>query len=188
MRIELPPGLTNVIRFPVERRARPTLDLLREIAPDAREVGNVAEAFGLDYPVVGLRDAADAGTAEYIHQHVPSEPGEVRQVALQRVLEPLLTQAVAACRDAHDAAVAAGEAQQQLVQAKTEGGFWIEALGQRADELSERAAELLVQAHLCTEEAEGAARAVRIAERGETWAPVDRDAEFAEAFGLARSA
>lgn len=188
MRIELLPGLTNVIRFPVERRARPTLDLLREIAPDPREVGNVAEAFGLDYPVVGLRDAADAGTAEYIREHVPSEPGEVRRAALQRVLEPLLTQAVAACREAHDAAVAASEVHQELVRAQTEGGYWVEPLETRAEELSGRAAELLVQAHLCSEEAEGAARAVRIAERGETWAPVDRDAEFAEAFGLARSA
>jgi hypothetical protein len=55
MRIELLPGLTNVIRFPVERRARPTLDLLREIAPDPREVGNVAEAFGLDNPARRLK-------------------------------------------------------------------------------------------------------------------------------------
>ena len=67
MRIEMLPGLTNVIRFPVERRARPTLELLREIAPDPREVGNVAEAFGLDYPVSGLRDAADASTAGHCH-------------------------------------------------------------------------------------------------------------------------
>ncbi|WP_076970455.1 hypothetical protein [Roseomonas mucosa] len=185
MRIELLPGLINVIRFPVERRARPTLDLLREIAPDSREVGNVAEAFGLNYPVVDLREASDASTAEYIREHVPSEPDEVRQAALQRVLAPLLTQAVAACRDAHDAAVAAGEAHQQLVLAQIEDGFGIEALGQRADALSERAAALLVQAHLCTEEAEGAARAVRIAVQGGTWAPADRNAEFAEAFGLA---
>lgn len=188
MRIELLPGLTNVVRFPVERRASPTLDLLREIAPDPREVGNVAEAFGLDYPIVGLRDAADADTAEYIHGHVPNEPGKERQAALRDVLQPLLAQAVAACCDAHDAAVAAGEAQQHLVHALTTGGFWIEPISQRADELSERAAELLVQAHLRTEETEGAARAVRIAQRDEAWAPVDRDAEFAEAFGLARSA
>ncbi|UZO94699.1 hypothetical protein [Roseomonas mucosa] len=188
MRIELLPGLTNVIRFPVERRARPTLDLLREIAPDPREVGNVAEAFGLDYPVAGLRDAADAGTAEYILANVRSEPGEARQAALRGVLEPLLTQAVKVCREAHDAAVAAGEAHQALVRAQTEGGYWIEPLEHQAEELSARAAELLVQAQLCSEEAEGAARAVRIAERGETWAPVDRDAEFAEAFGLARLA
>src|SRR5208283_3801485 len=32
MRAELLPGMTNVLRFPVERRARPTLELLREIA------------------------------------------------------------------------------------------------------------------------------------------------------------
>ncbi|GAV34201.1 hypothetical protein ROTAS13_01864 [Roseomonas sp. TAS13] len=188
MRIELLPGLTNVIRFPVERRARPTLELLREIAPDPREVGNVAEAFGLDYPVSGLRDAADASTAEYIRKHVPSEPGEARQAALRGVLEPLLTQAVTVCRDAHEAAVAAGEAHQALARAQTEGGFWIEPLEEQAEELSARAAELLVQAQLCSEQAEGAARAVRIAQGGKTWAPADRDTEFAEAFGLACSA
>jgi hypothetical protein len=188
MRIELLPGLTNVIRFPVERRARPTLDLLREIAPDPREVGNVAEAFGLDNPTAGLRDAADADAAEYIRDQVTSEPGDVRRAALQAVLEPLLAQAVAACRDAHDAAVVASEAQQQLVRAQTEGGFWMEPLEDRANELSGRAAELLVQAHLCSEEAEGAARAVRIAERGEIWTPLDRDADIEELFGLARSA
>lgn len=185
MRIELLPGLTNVIRFPVERRARPTLDLLREIAPDPREVGNVAEAFGLDCPDAGLRDAADAGTAEYILANVPSEPGEARQAALRAVLKPLLTQAVTVCREAHDAAVAAGEAHQALARAQTEGGFWIEPLEQQAEELSARAAELLVQAHLCSEEAEGAARAVRITERGETWAPANHDVEFAETFGVA---
>ena len=29
MRVELLPGMTNVVRFPLERRARPTLELLR---------------------------------------------------------------------------------------------------------------------------------------------------------------
>jgi hypothetical protein len=129
MRIELLPGLTNVIRFPVERRARPTLDLLREIAPDPCEVGNVAEAFGLDNPTVGLRDGADA--AEYIRDQLTSEPGDARRAALQAVLEPLLAQAVAACRDTHDAAVVASEAQQQLVRAQTEAGFWMEPLEDR---------------------------------------------------------
>jgi len=40
MRIELLPGMTNVVRFPVERRARATLELLRGVAPDVREVVN----------------------------------------------------------------------------------------------------------------------------------------------------
>lgn len=34
MRVELLPGMTNVVRFPVERRAQPRLELLRGIAPE----------------------------------------------------------------------------------------------------------------------------------------------------------
>ena len=188
MRIELLPGLTNVIRFPVERRARPTLDLLREIAPDSREVGCAIEAFGLDDPTVGLRDAVDASTAEHILNQVPGEPGEARLSALDALLSPLLAQAVNACREAHDAAVAAGEAQQQLVRAQIEGGFWLEPIEERANELTFRAVDLLVEAHRSNEEVEGVARAVGIARRGETWAPIDRHGDVEELFGLKRSA
>ena len=66
MRIEMLPGMTNVVRFPVERRARPTLELLRDIAPDVREVLSIAEAFDLDMPAPGLRDRVDLETAEHI--------------------------------------------------------------------------------------------------------------------------
>lgn len=180
MRIELLPGLSNVIRFPVERRAEPTLDLLREIVPDSREVSNAIEAFGLDDPTVGLRHAVDASTAEYIINHVADEPGEARQAALDALLSKVLAQAVTACRDAHDASLAAGEAQQQLLQAQTEGGFWLEPIEERSNELTFRAVELLVEALRSSEQAEGVARAVGIARRGETWAPYDRDADFEE--------
>ena len=70
MRIELLTGTTNVMRFPVERRARPTLDLLREIEPDVREVLQVAESFQLPLPGAELRDAVDEEVAEHI---LPSE-------------------------------------------------------------------------------------------------------------------
>ena len=66
MRVELLPGMKNVLRFPIERRARPTLDLLREIAPDVREVLNIAEAFGMEPPAHGLREHVDAATAGHI--------------------------------------------------------------------------------------------------------------------------
>ena len=46
MRVELVPGMTNVVRFPVEFRVKPSLDLLREIAPDSREVDQVVDAWG----------------------------------------------------------------------------------------------------------------------------------------------
>ncbi len=59
MNIELSPGLTNVIRFPVEQPARPSYALLTEIEPDIREVMNVAEAFGLEGVDPTLKDATD---------------------------------------------------------------------------------------------------------------------------------
>jgi hypothetical protein len=188
MRIELLPGMTNVIRFPVERRARPTLDLLREIVPDSREVGCAIEAFGLNDPTVGLRDAIDASTAEHILNHVPPEPGDARRAALDALLSPLITQAVTACRNAHDAAVAAGEAQQLLLRAQTEGGFWLEPIEERSNKLTQRAVELLIEAYRSSEEAEGVSRAVEIARRGEAWAPMNRRGDVEELFGLVRSA
>lgn len=188
MRIELLPGLTNVIRFPVERRARPTLDLLREIAPDAREVSSAIEAFGLDDPTIGLRDAVDASTAEYILNHVRAEPGSERKETLGSLLTPVLEQAVMACRKAHDAAVAAGEAQQTLLQAQTEGGYWLEPIEAEAEDLTQVAVDLLVEAHRMAEEAEGVSRAVGMAQRGETWAPVNRRGDVYDLFGLMRSA
>ena len=188
MRIELLPGLTNVIRFPVERRARPTLDLLREIAPDPREVGCAIEAFGLEDPAVGLRDAVDASTAEHILNQVSVEAGQARQSALDALLSPLLAQAITSCREAHDAAVAAAEAQQQQLRAQTEGGFWLEPVEERANKLTYRAVELLVEAHRSSEEVEGVARAVGIARRGETWAPIDRHGDIEDLFGLKRPA
>lgn len=188
MRIELLPGMTNVIRFPIERQAQPSLDLLREIAPDAREVGCAIAAFGLDDPTVGLRDAVDASTAEHIPNNIPPEPGEARRAALDALLSPLLVQAVAACRHAHDAAVAACEAQQLLLRVQTDGGFWLEPIEERSNELTLRAVELLVEAYRSSEEVEGASRAVEIARRGETWAPVNRRGDVKELFGLARSA
>ena len=188
MRIELLPGLTNVIRFPVERRARPTLDLLREIAPDAREVGSAIEAFGLQDPTVDLREAVDANTADHIANHLRDEPGKRRQAALAGLLDVVLERAVIACRNAHDTAVAAAEAQQTLVHAQTNGGYWLEPLETKAEGLTERAVELLVEAHRRSEEAEGVARAVGIALRGETWKPVGRHETVEELFGIVRSA
>ena len=188
MRIELLPELANVIRFPVERRARPTLPLLRDIAPDPREVGAAIEAFGLDDPTVGLREAVDASTAEHIANNVLEEPGQRRHAMLKALLDPALERAIIACRDAHDAGVAAAEAQQTLVHAQTKGGYWLDPLEAKAEALTLRAVELLVDAHRHSEEAEGIARAVGIALRGEPWAPPGRHDTADQLFGIARSA
>jgi hypothetical protein len=171
MPIELVPDLGNVVRFPVEQRARPTLDLLRAIAPDVREVLQVAESFAIDLPGPELRHDADERTAGHILNHVRPEPGPERRAMLQALLAPLVARAVEACRRAHDASVAATRATQLLITAQGEGGYWLLPLEEQATALCNEAAQLLVVAHVEAEAAEGAARAIGMAMRGEPWAP-----------------
>ena len=54
----------NVIRFPVEVRAKPSIDLLIDVAPDSREVELIAEAFGFKAPDPEGRAKADRKMAE----------------------------------------------------------------------------------------------------------------------------
>lgn len=184
MRLELLPGMKNVLRFPIERRARPTLDLLREIAPDVREVLNIAEAFGMEPPAHDLREQVDAATAEHIANRVPtSRPG--RAAMLTELLDPVVAAAAAACRASYDARQEAAEAQQALLRALADGHLWIEPLHDRTEALTRRAAERLLVAHARVEEAEGVARAVGIARRGEEWMPRDGRAEADALFGFA---
>jgi len=119
MRIDLLPGTENVLRFPVERRAPPTLALLREIAPDMREVWAIAEAFSLTPPPLGLRDAADADAAEHIAQHAPAG-GPPREAMLAGMLDAVVRPAVAAARAANDAGLEAHEARQALLRAQAQ--------------------------------------------------------------------
>jgi hypothetical protein len=180
------PGMTNVVRFPVERRVRPTLDLLREIAPDVRELLSVADVFGLDVPVPDLRDRADAATAEYILIHLA---GPARTLgALDALLDPVVARAVAACQAAHDLAAAATDAQRLHLSAQTAGDARTGKLQERAEALTLKSAEALIEAHARVEEAEGVARAVGMARCGEAWTPRNLRAEEAVLFGVVRSA
>ena len=179
MRIELIPGLDNVIRFPVERRVPASLELLREIAPDVREVLNVAEAFGLEAPDHDLYQQADQTTAERIHDQVPPEPSSQRRRMLAEMRQDVITEAVAACRTAQNASMAANEAHQRLLAAQTARGWRgeLDHLGKRADRVTEEAAERLVLAHVRVQQALGAVRAIDLARRGETWTPRSAEAD-----------
>ena len=174
MHIEMLPGTTNVVRFPVERRARPTLGLLREIAPDLREVLSIAEAFGLETPPPDLRDRVDAATAEYILNQFGGVGGPPAG-ALAALLDPVVARAITACRAAHDAAA---EAQQAPRNAWPAGQERVEALALRM-------VSLFIEALIAAEEAEGVARAVGLARRGEPWTPRDLRADEAALFGEA---
>lgn len=177
MRLDLISGTTNVIRFPVERRAPATLELLREIAPDLRDALYTGEAFGLPMPDPDLRHAVDAQTAEYILNNIRHERSPERQESLSALLVAAVTPAVFACRAAHDAAVAADAAQERVIDARIKGDSWLPGLEERADRLVMEAAQRFIEAHTRREEAEGVARAIGIAMSGETWAPFDLEAE-----------
>jgi hypothetical protein len=172
MRIEMP-GMTNVVRFPLERRVAPPLDLLASIAPDSREVDLVAEAFDLGHRLADTRHEADRAMAEHILNNVAPEPGVRRRAELDGLLRPLIARAVEACRQAHRAAEKARAANERLVRAQAEGGDWIDSLEERAAAAASEAARLLIVAHLASEEAQGAARAVSLARSGEPWEPFD---------------
>ncbi len=91
---------SNVIRFPVELRVKPSIDLLIEVAPDSREVELIAEAFGFDPPDPDGRSEADRAMAETIARtDLPADPKE-RRTALNAMLKPLIDRAVAAWRSA----------------------------------------------------------------------------------------
>ena len=66
----------------------------------------------------------------------------------------------------------------QLMQAKSDGGFWLQALEERLNEQERRAAEATIEAHLRAEEAEGVARAVHLAQEGQMWLPRDVAADM----------
>jgi len=174
MRIEfLMPGMPNVVRFPIERRCEPSIDLLREIAPDMREADLVADAFGIERDLSQVRHQADRAMAEHILNHVDPVPGPRRRLELNKLLRPLVVRAVDACRQAHRASEISLKANEVLARAEVEGGYWLAPLKDRAEATSNRAAHLLVKAYLASQEAEGACRAIGMAMRGEPWEPFD---------------
>jgi len=169
--IELMPGLTNVVRFPVEERVAPSIAVIHGIEPDVREVLQVCEGFFLELPDPEHANQVDAETARYIAEQVlPLAPSE-RGPALDDLLRPVVAAAIEACRRADRVgkrAVAAGE---RLAMAQAGGGQWLGLLEEAADGLLSQSAELLVLAHQRCQEAHGVSRAVGMARRGESWTP-----------------
>jgi hypothetical protein len=89
MRVERLTGTTNVVRFPVERRARPTMAVLLAVLPDIRQTLSLADAYGLALPVSDLDDQVDAATAEHIANQLPKD-GPEGAAMLTGLLDPVI--------------------------------------------------------------------------------------------------
>ena len=187
MQIELLPGPTNVIRFPLEERVRPSIMLLHEIEPDVRELMNLAAAFQFTEPNLGVERAADQEAAAYIAEQIlPAEPHELK-LQLDALLQPVVDEAVEACRTAHAASKSAAAAHEKLYGATVGTGYCLGPLEARAASLTQHAVRLLIEAYNCCQRAHGVSRAVWYARRGEAWRPFDATEE-AERFLLGKTA
>ena len=158
-------GMSNVVRFPEERRARPTIELLREIRFDVDRLLLNAQSFGFELPPVRLRDETDRETARHIEAETP--PGMAPSEAFLRgLLEPVVVRAVEAVRAAISARAEASAAETRAAAATDAGeedeDFWLE----RAICAIRLATELGLIALGRAEEAEGVARATSLAAAG----------------------
>src|SRR5580698_10175182 len=118
----------NVIRFPVELRPRPSIDLLIDVAPDWREVELIAEAFGFDTPDPEGRAKADRAMAERIAAMDLPVDRQERRVALNAILKLLVDRAVAACAQARQASLRSDADNEKFAKAQMAGGYWLAPL------------------------------------------------------------
>ena len=150
-RLAMRPGTSreaNVVRFPVERRAPPTVELMRELAPDVGAVLAAVRAFALDGPSPDLRGRADANVAARTAGG-GLDGGRVPSTALDGLLDPWVATAVAACWSARDGAAAAAAAQHALLRSRRLGyeglagcaGGWVTCGGGRPNCWSRRTPE-----------------------------------------------
>lgn len=186
MTFDLLDGTANVFRFPVEMRARATIDLLRDIRPDVRRLLANAEAFGFEAPLATLREDADRETAGHIEAHHPAGETPSARYA-DELLEPLVKRAVTTARDAMRAGLETEVAQRRATAAAVRDHGDAEWLQQRADAAALRTVEMGLIAHNYAEQVEGAARAIRLAREGRAWTPRSAAAEDDEWLAMLES-
>lgn len=164
--------VTNVVRLPSARAARPLIDRVCDVEPDVREVVFAADSLGLVLPASDLRDRVDEEAARHIAEQVLPLPLSEQRVALDGLLLPVAVAALGACEASSWASRRCVSAFREAERARQEGGHWMAPLEERAEMLALEAGRLLVAAYQRCQEARGVVRAVGLARQGEPWTPV----------------
>ena len=158
--------VTNVVRFPIERRE--TLNLLYTVIPDPREVIALAETYDLAIPL-DLQDRADLDAAEHIaKQALPDSPA--RWELLRSMVNQAVSIAIASSLRARRTAGTATTARFELRRIEGLGAVDFDG-DEDLRQLSFEAAEATAKAYGHALAAFGVARAVDLATRGVTWTP-----------------
>ena len=165
--------IENLLRFPVEKRARPSYEMMCDLAPDSRMIPAIAEALEVEDIDPDLRHAADRDMARTLAMMNMPESGAARRQFFAALREQALAPAIAASIEAKRLADDAYRASRTAINAQQEDPLNSYALGRRANHHLNASARAAMDAHRLCEIAAGKCRALTLTEMGELWVPFD---------------
>lgn len=163
----------NLVRFPVEKRTRPSFEMMCDLAPDSRMIPMIAEALQVDDIDPELRDAADREMGEHLATLIMPESGTARRQYFIGLREQTLAPAIHASIEAKRLADDAYRASRAAIDAEQMDRLNASALALRANHFLNASARAALEAHRLCEIARGKCRALTLAEMGEAWVPFD---------------
>jgi hypothetical protein len=163
----------NVVRFPIEARAKPTIETMLDLAPDCRMIPVMVEAFDLEEFDPDFRHSVDKETADRLSAMNLPTSLEARFEILEPISQKAITEAIATCAAAQRAADAAYEARLVALESPLPEDVNGKALHLRADRFLRASAIATLEAHRLCEAASGQARAINFFAAGEEWYPFD---------------
>ena len=165
--------IENLVRFPVEQRARPSYEMMADLAPDCRMIPAVAEALEVDDIDPDLKHVVDRETAAYLAGlELPQNP-VARRKMFNDMREQALAPAIAASIEAKRLADDAYRASRVAIDSGEEKSLNAFALGRLANRFLNTSARAALRAHELCEIARGKCRALTLAEMHEPWVPFD---------------
>ena len=171
MKYNLIPGIGGVVRFPVERRANPTLGLADELAPPDDLAMSIADERAGDDEAPDVRAEAAHAFARLAEALEFGMGQEAAMAGLRAMVQLQVEQACAAGWRHRDAKAAMEEADATLKMARDLNSqeAWIRSLGEGLRAARAEWSDLALAARAATDAACGAQEALDCHERGEVW-------------------